>query len=88
MGIDRKTMDSLRHNRNITAITIERLCTILDCLSNDIIEFVADEKIAKMNAKEKDMVARLPVHPASDRQEAMSLSTIILTVINSIFNQS
>ena len=43
MGIDRKTMDSLRHNRNITAITIERLCTILDCLPNDIIEFVADE---------------------------------------------
>lgn len=39
-GIDRKTMDSLRNNRNITALTIEKLCLILNCKPNDIIEFL------------------------------------------------
>lgn len=43
MGIDRKTMDSLRHNRNITAITIEKLCCYLECSPNDIIEFIKDK---------------------------------------------
>lgn len=38
MGIDRKTMDSLRHNRNVTAITIEKLCKILKCTPNDVIK--------------------------------------------------
>ena len=30
------------------------------------------------------MVARLPVHPAANRQEAMSISIIIVTVLYSI----
>ncbi len=42
-GIDRKTMDALRHNRNITAVTIERLCSILKCTPNEILEFVDDK---------------------------------------------
>lgn len=46
-GIDRKTMDSLRHNRNITAITIEKLCRILNCSPNDILEFVDDAEPPK-----------------------------------------
>lgn len=46
-GIDRKTMDSLRHNRNITAITIEKLCRILNCSPNDILEFVDDTESPK-----------------------------------------
>ena len=41
-GVDRKTMDALRHNRNVTIITIEKLCNILDCTANDIIEFLND----------------------------------------------
>ena len=43
LGIDRKTMDALRHNRNITAVTIERLCGILKCTPNDILEFIDDK---------------------------------------------
>lgn len=43
MGVDRKTMDSLRHNRNITVLTIEKLCYLLDCEPNDILEFVPNE---------------------------------------------
>ena len=30
-GIDNKTLDSLRKNKNITLATLESLCRILDC---------------------------------------------------------
>ncbi|MCR4855187.1 MAG: helix-turn-helix transcriptional regulator [Erysipelotrichaceae bacterium] len=43
-GVDSKTLDSLRKNRNITALTIEKLCSIIDCTPNDIIEFIPEEK--------------------------------------------
>lgn len=39
MGIDNKTLDGLKHNRNITLLTVEKLCKIIDCTPNDIIEF-------------------------------------------------
>lgn len=39
MGIDRRVLDSLRKNKNITALTIEKLCKVLDCTPNDILEF-------------------------------------------------
>lgn len=38
-GIDNKTLDGLKHNRNITLLTLEKLCMILNCTPNDIIEF-------------------------------------------------
>ena len=39
MGIDNKTLDGLKHNKNITVLTLEKLCTIIGCIPNDIIEF-------------------------------------------------
>lgn len=39
MGIDNKTLDGLKHNRNITLLTLEKICAILQCTPNDIIEF-------------------------------------------------
>ena len=39
-GIDNKTLDSLKKNKNITLLTLEKLCNILDCKPNDIIEFI------------------------------------------------
>ncbi len=39
MGIDNKTLDGLKHGRNITLLTLEKLCGILDCSPNDVIEF-------------------------------------------------
>lgn len=39
-GIDNKTLDSLKKNRNITLLTLEKLCKILDCTPNDIIRFL------------------------------------------------
>lgn len=39
-GIDNKTLDSLKKNKNVTVLTIEKLCTIIDCKPNDIVEFI------------------------------------------------
>ena len=38
-GIDNKTRDSLKKGKNITMVTLERLCKIIGCTPNDIIEF-------------------------------------------------
>lgn len=38
-GIDNKTLDSLKKNKNITMITLEKLCAIIGCTPNDIVEF-------------------------------------------------
>lgn len=39
-GIDNKTLDSLKKNKNITMITLENLCKILDCTPNDVVRFI------------------------------------------------
>ena len=38
-GIDNKTLDSLKKNKNITLLTLEKLCRILECSPNDIVSF-------------------------------------------------
>lgn len=38
-GIDNKTLDSLKKNKNITLVTLEKICRILDCEPNDIVRF-------------------------------------------------
>lgn len=39
-GIDNKTLDSLKKNKNITLITLEKICKILDCEPNDVVKFI------------------------------------------------
>lgn len=39
-GIDNKALDGLKHNRNITLLTLEKICEILDCTPNDVVEFI------------------------------------------------
>lgn len=39
-GIDNKTLDSLKKNKNITMLTLEKLCNIIDCTPNDIVQFI------------------------------------------------
>ncbi|WP_170243208.1 helix-turn-helix domain-containing protein [Streptococcus suis] len=41
-GIDNKTLDGLKKNKNITLLTLEKLCRILECTPNDIVEFLED----------------------------------------------
>lgn len=38
-GIDNKTLDSLKKNKNITMLTLERLCRIIECTPNEIVKF-------------------------------------------------
>lgn len=38
-GIDNKTLDSLKKNKNITMITLEKLCNIIGCTPNDVVTF-------------------------------------------------
>ncbi len=38
-GIDNKTLDSLKKGKNITLLTVEKLCEILACTPNEIVEF-------------------------------------------------
>ena len=38
-GIDNKTLDSLKKNKNITMVTLEKLCRIIGCSPNDIVHF-------------------------------------------------
>lgn len=43
-GIDNKTLDSLKKNKNITMLTLQRLCAIIGCTPNDIVRFSQGEK--------------------------------------------
>ncbi len=40
--INNKTLDYLRKNKNITLLTVEKLCDALDCTPNDIVWFKKD----------------------------------------------
>ena len=39
-GLDNKTLDSLKKGKNITVLTMEKLCRILNCTPTDIVEFI------------------------------------------------
>ncbi|MBO5115397.1 MAG: helix-turn-helix domain-containing protein [Peptococcaceae bacterium] len=41
-GVDNKTLDSLKKNKNITLLTLEKLCTLLDCTPNDVVRFTQE----------------------------------------------
>lgn len=42
-GIDNRTLDTLRKGNNITLLTLEKLCRILDCTPNDVVRFLNDD---------------------------------------------
>ena len=46
-GIDNKTLDSLKKNKNITLLTLEKLCDILSCTPNDIVQFRKTDGFSK-----------------------------------------
>lgn len=48
-GIDNRTLNSLKNNRNITLLTLEKLCLILDCTPNDIVTFDQDTSHPNQN---------------------------------------
>lgn len=43
-GIDNKTLDALKKGKNITLLTVEKLCRILDCTPNEIVAFQEEKE--------------------------------------------
>lgn len=43
-GISRSLIDRLKHNRPITTVTLNDLCSILDCRVEDVMVYTKDEK--------------------------------------------
>ena len=41
-GIDNKTLDSIKKGKNLTLLTLEKLCTILNCTPNEVVQFVKE----------------------------------------------
>lgn len=41
-GIDSKTVRRLRANENVETKTLDKICSVLDCRIEDIVEFVKD----------------------------------------------
>ena len=42
MGFSAYTVTNLRRNKSITINTLEKLCSVLHCTPNDVVEFVED----------------------------------------------
>ena len=42
-GIGNRVLDSLRKDKNINMLTLEKLCEIIGCSPNDIVEFIPEE---------------------------------------------
>ena len=42
-GFSKGTLDSLRHNRNITTATLNDICGILDCRVEDVLVYIPDK---------------------------------------------
>lgn len=43
-NINPRTINNLKHDKSITMHTLERLCEILQCKPNDIVEFLTNKK--------------------------------------------
>lgn len=41
-GFSAYTITSLRRNKSVTMNTLEKLCSVLDCTPNDIVQFTED----------------------------------------------
>ena len=43
-GISRSLIDRLKHNKPISTVTLNDLCTILQCTVQDVLVFIPDDK--------------------------------------------
>lgn len=43
-GVSRSLLDRLKHNKPISTVTINDLCTFLDCKVEDIVVYIREEK--------------------------------------------
>ena len=43
-GVSTSLLDRLKHNRPISTVTLNDLCTLLDCKVEDVMVYIKDEK--------------------------------------------
>lgn len=43
-GLSKGLIDNLKHNRNVTLLTVEQLCRILDCRVEDIVVYIKEDE--------------------------------------------
>ena len=53
-GIDYRTLDQLRNNRNVTVKTLDKICQLLDCSLDDIVRITKDAKPPKKKKVQKE----------------------------------
>ncbi len=41
-GIDNKTLDSIKKGKNLTLLTLEKICDVLDCTPNEVVQFLKE----------------------------------------------
>lgn len=39
-GIDNRVLDALKKNKNITLLTLEKICKVVECTADDVVKFV------------------------------------------------
>lgn len=39
-GIDNKTLDSIKKGKNITMLTLEKICRVVNCTPNEVVRFI------------------------------------------------
>ena len=42
-GVDNKTLDSIKKGKNLTLLTLEKICMILDCTPNEVVRFIKEK---------------------------------------------
>jgi len=42
-GIDNKTLDAIKKGKNLTLLTLEKICVALDCTPNEVVRFAAEK---------------------------------------------
>ena len=45
-GINPRTIHNLKHNKSITLYTLEKLCAVLDCQAEGIVQFLPEDTTA------------------------------------------
>ena len=41
-GIDNTTLDAIKKGNNITMLTLEKICNILECTPNEVVKFIKE----------------------------------------------
>ena len=61
-GISPSTLNNIKHNRDISTVTINKLCIILNCKPNDVLDCPRTNEEIKILKKKKKVTYRRDLH--------------------------